>query len=171
MVGLAILAVLSLLGMFRRVRACGSFGRKASASLRTVYALVLGLGGWLLGALVDLTAMPTVPLDSELLAALSVGLPVGLGIYWAWVHREWSGTTRTIGFAAAIGGALVGGWLGFNATAGLFAVLTTILGAVAGGNLTVLALDIAWDRSARDRLAHPAAPAPFSSTEVGVSTR
>jgi len=36
-----------------------------------------------------MTALPGVPLDSELLAVLSVGVPVGLGIYWAWVHRDW----------------------------------------------------------------------------------
>ena len=82
-------------------------------------------------------------------------------MYWAWVHRDWSATTRTVGFAAAVGGALVGAWLGFNATTGVLALVTTIVGAAAGANLTLLALDIAWDRSAHDRVADTvASPQP-----------
>jgi hypothetical protein len=166
MVGLAILALLSLLWMSRRVRKRGGFGRKASAALRSLYPLVLGLGGWFLGALLVMTTMPTVPLDNELLAGLSVGLPIGLGIYWAWVHRDRSAKTRTVGFSAAMGGALVGGWLGFNATTGMLALVTTIVGAAVGGNLTLLALDIAWDRSVRDRLAETTAVPSFASAGV-----
>jgi pimeloyl-ACP methyl ester carboxylesterase len=166
MVALAILAVLSLLWMARRVRKRGSFGRKASASLRSLYPLVLGLGGWFFGAMLVMTTLPGTPLDSEVLAGLSVGMPVGLGIYWAWVHREWSATTRTVGFAAAVGGALVGGWLGFNATTGMLALVTTIVGAAVGGNLTLLALDIAWDRSVRDRVADPTAVPALASAGV-----
>jgi pimeloyl-ACP methyl ester carboxylesterase len=160
LVGFPILVLLSLLWMSRRVWKRGSMGRKSSASLRSLYPLVLGLGGWFLGALVVLTTMPTVPLDNEVLAGLSIGLPIGLGIYLAWVHRGWSATTKVVGFSAAIGGALVGAWLGFNATAGMAALLTTIAGAAAGGNLTLLGLDIAWDRSVRDRAAGTAAPQP-----------
>jgi hypothetical protein len=33
-------------------------------------------------ALIAITTMPSVPLDDELLAVLSVGLPIGLGLYW-----------------------------------------------------------------------------------------
>ena len=44
------------------------FGRKAGATLRSLYPLVLGLGGWFLGVLIVITTMPGVPLDSELLA-------------------------------------------------------------------------------------------------------
>ena len=73
-----------------------------------VYPIVLGLGGWFLGVLIVITTMPGVPLDDELLAALSVGVPIGLGIYFAWVNRDWSAKTKTTGFAAAVGGALVG---------------------------------------------------------------
>jgi hypothetical protein len=43
--------------------------------------------------------------------------------------------------------------LGFNATEDLAALITAIVGAVVGGNLIVLALDIAWDRQVRDRFA------------------
>ena len=143
--------MLSLLLMARRLHKRGRFGRKAAAMLRSLYPIVLGLGGWFLGVLIVITTMPGTPLDDELLAALSVGLPIGLGIYFAWVNRDWSARTKTIGFATAVGGALVGGWLGFNATEGLLALITTIVGAAVGGNLTLLLLDIAWDRQARDR--------------------
>jgi pimeloyl-ACP methyl ester carboxylesterase len=157
MVGLALLTVLSLLVMARRVHKRGRIGRKSGALLRSVYPLVLGLGGWFLGVLIVLTTMPGVPLDNELMAVLAVGVPVGLGMYWAWVHRDWSGKTKATGFAAAAGGALLGTWLGFHAAEGLFALITAIVGAAVGANLTLLALDIAWDRQIRDR---------FSATKV-----
>ena len=70
-----------------RVNKRGGVGRKAGAMLRSLYPVVLGLGGWFLGALFVLTIAPTVPLDNELLAVLSIGTPIGLGIYWAWVRR------------------------------------------------------------------------------------
>ena len=61
-----------------------------------MYPVVLGLGGWFLGVLIVLTTMPGVPLDDELLAVLSVGVPIGLGIYFAWVDRDWSAATRAM---------------------------------------------------------------------------
>jgi hypothetical protein len=117
-----------------------------------VYPVVLGLGGWFVGVLIVLTTMPGVPLDDELLAVLPAGIPVGLGIYWAWVQRDWTATTRTAGFVAALAGALGGAWLGFKATEGLPALLTTIVGAAAGANLLLIALGILWARSAREPL-------------------
>ena len=63
MLGLAALTVLSLLWMARRVHRRGAYGRKASAALRTLYPIVLGLGGWFLGVLIVLVAVPSVPLD------------------------------------------------------------------------------------------------------------
>ncbi|HJW74615.1 MAG TPA: alpha/beta hydrolase, partial [Thermoleophilia bacterium] len=153
MVGIAILAALSLLWMVRRVHKRGGYGRQASAVLRSLYPFVLGLGGWFLGALVVMTTMPGVPLDNDVLAVLSVGVPVGLGIYWAWVHRDWSGATRTAGFVGALSGALLGGWLGFNATAGLLSLITTIVGATVGENLTLVVFDITRERSDRSHLA------------------
>ncbi len=153
MVGLALLMVLSLLWMPRRVHKRGHFGRKTSALLRSLYPIVLGLGGWFVGVLIVITTMPGVPLDDELLVAFSVGLPIGLGIYFAWVNRDWSAKIRATGFAAAAGGALVGAWLGFNATADLLALVTAIVGASVGANLALILLDIAWDRQVRDRFA------------------
>src|SRR5437763_9384737 len=153
MVGLALLTVLSLLLMARRVLTRGCFGRKAGATLRSLYPIVLGLGGWFSGVLIVITTMPGTPLDDELLAAFSVGVPVGLCIYFAWVNRGWAAQTKAVGFAAAVGGALVGAWLGFHATEGLLALITAIAGATVGGNVTLLGLDIAWDRQVRDRFA------------------
>jgi hypothetical protein len=84
-----------------------------------------------------------------------VGVPIATGVYLAWVDRDWLAKTKAIGFAAAAGGALVGAWLGFNATEGLLALFTAIVGAAVGGNLLLLTLDIAWDRQARDRSPEP----------------
>jgi pimeloyl-ACP methyl ester carboxylesterase len=148
MVGLSLLTVLSLLWMALRVRR-GPFGRKASATLRAVYPIVLGLGGWFLGVLLVIATMPGTPLDSELLATLSVGMPVGLCIYWAWVDRDWPVKTRMTGFALALAGALAGAWLGFHAAVDLLALVTAIVGASAGANLALILLDVAWSRQAR----------------------
>jgi pimeloyl-ACP methyl ester carboxylesterase len=139
MVGLAFLTVLSLLWMAVRVSVRGGFGRKGAAVLRSVYPVVLGLGGWFAGVLVVMTTMPGVSLDDELLAMLSIGVPVGLGIYFAWARRD---NPKLLGFAAAIAGAVAGAWLGFHASTGLLALLTAILGATVGANLTLIVLDV-----------------------------
>jgi pimeloyl-ACP methyl ester carboxylesterase len=143
MMGFGLLMILSLPLMWRRAHKRGGFGRKASALLRSVYPLVLGLGGWFTGLIIVLAALPTVPLDSELMAVLSIGTPIGLGTYWAWVNRDRPARATTIGIWVALTGALVGALLGFNATSGLIAVITTILGAAAGANLGLIALDVA----------------------------
>ena len=143
MMGFGLLMILSLLLMWRRAHKRGGFGRKASAVLRSVYLLVLGLGGWFTGLIIVLVALPTVPLDSELMAVLSIGTPIGLGTYWAWVNRDRPARATTIGIWVALTGALVGALLGFNATSGLMAVITTIVGAAAGANLGLIALDVA----------------------------
>lgn len=151
MLGLALLTVASLLAMARRVHTRGGYGPKASAALRSLYPIVLGPGGWFAGALIVLTTSSGVPLDDELLAAVSVGLPIGLGVYLAWTRRNRSATTRAVGFAAATGGALLGAWLGFHATEGLAALLSTLLGSIVGANLLLLVLDLGDDRQGTDR--------------------
>jgi pimeloyl-ACP methyl ester carboxylesterase len=166
MAGLPLLMLLSLLWMARRVRVRGSFGRKASASLRSVYPAVLGFGGWFLGALIVQTTSAEVPLDDELLGVLSIGTPIGLGIYWAWVDRDWATRFKTAGFSAAMSGALMGAWLGFNTTPGLLALVTTVAGAAAGANLTVIGLDITWARWVREHRSETAA-APAEPHAVG----
>ena len=137
--------------------------------LRPLYPLVLGLGGWFLGVLIVLTTNAGVALTDELVVALSVGLPIGLGVYLAWVNRA-SATPTNTGRAAAAGGALIGAWLGFNVTDagfGFLAPFVAIVGATVGANLFLLALDIAWDRQVR---VHLADDRPTESLEARPST-
>ena len=136
MIGLAVVMVLSLLWLALRRR---GFGRTAGALLRSVWPVVLGLGGWCLAALLVLTALPAVPVTDELLTAVSVGLPVGLGVCLAWVHR---GRSTTLGLTASVAGALVGAWLGYLVTTGFPALATTIVAATVGANLALLTIDI-----------------------------
>ena len=85
---------------------------------------------------------------------LSVGVPIGLGIYWAWVNRDWSAKAKTTGFAAATGGALVGAWLGFQRDDRPARRSSPRSPArLVGANLALIVLDIVWDRQARDRFA------------------
>jgi Na+(H+)/acetate symporter ActP len=101
---------------------------------------------------------------------VSAGVTIGLGMYFAWVHRDWSASTRSTGFAVAVAGGLIGAWLGFNAEGGLIAPVTAILGAAAGGNLTLLVLDIWWDRLHRDRFVQAGAnPTPEALTPAPTS--
>jgi hypothetical protein len=85
--------------------------------------------------------MPGVRIDNERLVILSVGVPIGLGTYWARVHRDWSARSKRVEIAAAAAGALTGAWLRFHATEGLLALLTAIAGALAGANLTLILPD------------------------------
>jgi pimeloyl-ACP methyl ester carboxylesterase len=164
MAGLALLSVLSLLAMARRVRKRGGIGRKASVLLRSLYPIVLGLGGWFTGVLIVITTMPGVPLDDALPAMLSVGAPVGLGIYLAWVRRG-SDQSKGIGLAASVAGAVAGGWLGFHATTDLLALVTCILGAIVGANLTLILLDMSRARAVAPQ---PAAHARRPNVEPAV---
>jgi hypothetical protein len=151
MIALACLTVLSLLWMAYRVRTRGRLGRTASALMRSLYPLVIGLGGWFLGLLIVLTTMPGVPVDDLVLAVVAIGVPVSLAVWLAWVNRDWPTRTKTRGFVAAAAGALLGAWLGFHATGGLLAVGTTIVAAAVAANTVLIALDIARDRRAHDR--------------------
>jgi len=169
MIGFAALAALSLLWVARRVRKHGAAGRKTSFATRTIVPLVLGLGGWLGAALVVLTLWPALSLNSELLGILAPSVPIALGLYLAWTHRDWDRATKSLGLLAATAGALLGGWLGFTATSGLFAIVTTTIGAAAGGNLALIAVSLFRERSARGHGNDPAAtyavaPAPGSLT-------
>jgi len=167
MIGFALLAALSLLWVARRVRKHGAAGRKTSFATRTIVPLVLGLGGWLGAALVVLTLWPALSLSSELLGILAPSAPIALGLYLAWTHRDWDRATKSLGLLAATAGALLGGWLGFTAVSGLFALVTTTIGAAAGGNLALIAVSLVRERSARGHGNDPAAtyavaPAPGS---------
>ena len=152
-IGFVVLAALSLLWVALRVRKHGSAGRKTSVVARTIVPLVLGLGGFFGAALVVLTLWPALSLSSELLRVLAPSGLIALGLYLAWAHRDWDRATKSLGLLAATAGALLGGWLGFTATSGLFALVTTTIGAAAGGNLALIAVSIFRDRSARAAMA------------------
>ena len=163
MVGFALLTLISLVWLPLRVRKRGAIGSKASAALRSAYPLVLGLGGWFLAALIVMTIWPTLSLDNQILAVLSIGLPIGLGIYWAWVDRDWTREAKRAGFVAATGGALLGAFLGFHSTSGLLALITAIIGAAVVANLILIVRDISRERSVRDRVASGASPRTVSA--------
>ena len=157
MIGFALLAALWLLWVARRVRKHGAAGRITSVATRTILTVVLGLGGWLGAALVVLTLWPALSLSSELLGILAISVPIALGLYLAWTHRDWDRATKSLGLLAATAGALLGGWFGFTATSGLFAIVTTTIGAAAAGNLALIAVSLFRERSARG---HGNDPAP-----------
>ena len=108
-------------------RAAGWAGEAGLAQGRrgAPIACTRSCSAWADGSLpfvIVMTTVPGVALDDEPLVALSMGLPIGLGIYLAWVHRAWSTTTKARGFGAVVAGALVGAWLGFHVTDGLLAL-------------------------------------------------
>jgi pimeloyl-ACP methyl ester carboxylesterase len=149
MLAFALITVASLLWLPRRVKKRGRLGARASVLLRSLFPLVLGLGGWSLASLTVLTIAPGVPIDSELLVVLSVGIPIALGTHSAWLQRDWPAETKRVGLAAAILSAIVGGWLGFHVTADLHAVFTTIAGAAAATNLALILVSVARERAPR----------------------
>jgi hypothetical protein len=153
---LALLALVSLVGMWLRVQRRGRFGRIASSVLRTVSPIVVGLGAWSVAVLFVLIAFPSVPIDGQLLAVLSIGIGVGLSVFLAWVNHDRPLAAHGIGFAAALAAALLGTWLGLQAIdAPLVNIITGIIAAAAGANLLLLSLDIARDHQRGDRHAAP----------------
>ena len=154
MIGFAILMLLSLWWMPHRVRSRGAFSPVGGALMRSLFPIVMGLGGWFLALLNVMTIFPSVFIGSLLLAVIPIGLPIGIGIYWAWVHRDWPASIKGTGFWASMGGGLVGAWFGFIAATGLLALITSIIGAAVGANLVLVLLDITRERSSRTRAAN-----------------
>jgi pimeloyl-ACP methyl ester carboxylesterase len=148
-VGLAVVTILSLVLMWRRTRNRGRLGRRTSVAVRSIYAVVLGAGGWFAGALVATVVFRTLPIDAVGLVVASVAIPVGLGVYFGWSGGI---ANRQIGLALSIVGALAGASLGFACADSPLAVATSIAGAAAGANLALIARDIAT-----------AAPAPTAA--------
>jgi pimeloyl-ACP methyl ester carboxylesterase len=156
MVGVALLAVLWLMGLAIRIRRRGGPDRKTGAWIRSGGPFVFGLGGWFLGALIVLRFWPGQSLGSELLAVVAIAVPIWLGVYAGWLRSDTSKAMRAKGISAAGIGAVVGAALGFHEGSGLMAVITTIIGAAVLSNLSLLVLDI-WTEVAASRVA--AAPA------------
>ena len=156
--GLALVTLLSLVWMAVRVRTRGHLGRRARVVVRSAWAVVLGLGGWFAAALFCLIALPSVPIDATPVLIGGMGVPVALAGYWAW--RDPSRVaSRTAGFAAAVAGALAGAAIGFTCGTAMAAIATTLIGAIAGMNLALIACDIAAETKPRRR-APEAAVAP-----------
>jgi pimeloyl-ACP methyl ester carboxylesterase len=151
MLGLSALMVLALVVLGRRPWTRDHLGRTTEVLLRSGGAVVLGLGGWSLGALAVLALLPTVRIDNALIVVLCVGVPVGLGVHWASVHRRWAARHVRVRLLLAGAGALAGASVGFEATESPALVVTAVAGAVAGANLALILLDMSRDRAARAR--------------------
>ena len=122
------------------MRRRGPYGRKASVTLRSVYPIVLGLGGWFLGVLIVLAPCRRCPSTTGS-RRLSIGVPIGLGIYLAWVTATGRGQGRRLrGGARRRARRRVAR---VQRDGDLVAVITTIVGATAGANLALLMLDMA----------------------------
>jgi pimeloyl-ACP methyl ester carboxylesterase len=146
MTGLAVLALALLAWAALRVRAKGSAGRKTSLAFRTAAAFIIGVGGWFLGALLVLTLWNSVPLGDELLGILASSLPVALALFLAWTSRDYSRGAKAAGLLAASAGAVAGGWFGFTVESGVIALFTTIVGAIAAGNIALITVSLARAR-------------------------
>ncbi len=156
MVGLALVAVIWLVVLAIRIRRRGGTGHKTGAWIRSAGPIVFGLGGWCLGALLVLRFWPSRPLDDELLAVVSIAVPIWLGVYAGWVRTDTPKAMRAKGIGAAGVGAVVGAALGFHVTSGGIALITTIIGAAVVSNLSLLVLDIWTERAASRGTAAPA---------------
>ena len=156
MIGFALLAVIWLVVLAIRIRRRGGTGRKTGAWIRSAGPIVFGLGGWFLGALLVLRFWPSRPLDDQLLAVVSIAVPIWLGVYAGWVRTDTPKAMRAKGIGAAGVGAVVGAALGFHVTSGLMALITTIIGAAVVSNLSLLVLDIWTERAASRGTAAPA---------------
>ncbi len=169
MIGFALLAVIWLVVLAIRIRRRGGTGRKTGAWIRSAGPIVFGLGGWFLGALLVLRFWPSQPLDDQLLAVVSIAVPIWLGVYAGWVRTDTPKAMRAKGIGAAGVGAVVGAALGFHVTSGLMALITTIIGAAVVSNLSLLVLDIWTERAAsRGTAAPPRAEPPDLSSGPAV---
>ena len=146
--GFAALLVLSVLWLARRLYRGATFGRKASVAMRSLIPLLLGFGGWCLGVLIALVALPTVPITDETLAVVSIAPPVALAVYAGWFR---SAAPRGVAALAAIASAALGAWLGYQVPhAPGFGAVTAIIAATLATNLGLIALDIAAPATADD---------------------
>ena len=139
--GFAGLVVLAVLWFARRLYRGATFGRKTSVTVRSLLPLLLGFGGWCLGVLIALVALPTVPITDATLAVVSIAPPVALAVYTGWFR---STAPRGVAALTAIACAAVGAWLGYQVPhAPGFGAVTAIIGAILAANLGLIALDIA----------------------------
>ena len=133
--------MLSFVWIAARIRRRAVFGRKGSVAVRSLLPLVLGFGGWCLGVLIVLVALPTVPITDQVLAVVSIAPPVALAVYAGWFRRAPLGGVAAF---AALSAATLGAWLGYHVphAPGLGAV-TAIVAATLAANLGLITLDVA----------------------------
>jgi pimeloyl-ACP methyl ester carboxylesterase len=155
MVGFALLALFWLAMLALRVRRRGGTGRKTGAWIRSAGPIVFGLGGWFFGALFVLRFMPSLSLQNQLLAVVSIAVPIWLGVYAGWVRTDTPKTTRVKGVGIAGVAAVVGAVFGFHISSGLMALITSIIGAAVVSNLCLLIFDIWTERKASVTMAAP----------------
>ncbi len=162
LIGFALLAVIWLVVLAIRIRRRGGTGRKTGAWIRSAGPIVFGLGGWCLGALLVLRfwLWPSSPLDDQLMAVVSIAVPIWLGVYAGWVRTDTPKAMRPKGIGAAGVGAVVGAVLGYHVTSGGIALITTMIGAAVVSNLSLLVLDIWTERAASRGTASPAVDPP-----------
>ena len=97
-------------------------------------------------------------------------MPIGLGVYYAWLDRGWPARTKLMGFVAGVGGALLGAWLGFHAATDLLALVTSILGAIAVSDLALILLNVVREGRARQPVsAYKEAPGGGALAAGGLS--
>ena len=163
-VGLPILCALALAGIARRTRRRGKLRTRSSAAVRTAFAAVCGLAGWMFAVIAVLATSAPVAIDDPTLAMVAVAIPVAAAVHFGWLDHGRSRRMRTIGFAAAAAGAIIGARLGYGVAADFAALWTAIAGSVVGANLAVIARDM-W---AGD---DPVAPPPARTRETAPDPR
>ena len=122
--------------------------------MRSLLPLLLGFGGWCLGVLIVLVALPTVPITDETLAVISIAPPVALAVYTGWFR---SAAPRGVAAMAAVTSAALGAWLGYHVPhVPGFGAVTAIIAAILATNLGLIAVDIAAPATADDIVSIPA---------------
>ena len=162
LVGLALFALASLAWMAWRVRAHGRLGRVTRVLARSVWAVLIGLGGWFAVTLFVLVVAPSVPVDAVVPLVGGMAVPVALASFFGW-RAPMRSVPKVAGLGVALAGALLGGWLGLHCGPAPLALLTTLAGTVAGANLALIVCDIAFD------LRRPAHALPVFERDAAVS--
>jgi hypothetical protein len=121
------------------------------AVVRSLFAALCGLAGWIVAVLVVRTTSARIALDDRSLVLIAVALPVAAAVCWGWHDRRRPRRARTTGLAAAVAGVVIGSWLGSGAGEDLVAVFSAIVGGVAGANLALVAYDLVSAPVGEDR--------------------
>jgi hypothetical protein len=135
-----LLVALVLVVIARYVRRLDRLGSRASALVRSLFAAVAGVAGWMLAIAVVLATSADVAIDDRSLVLIAVAPPVAAATYCGWLDRRRPRASRRLGLGAALTGAIIGAWLGYGAVE--LAPLSAVVGAVAASNLALIARDV-----------------------------